>query len=93
MGFHRDKSCQIYLKIIITLGFHPNHAVFVLRHHGPRVKINGSGQYLAVLMVGMIAADLRSAGGGEAKLRFLTGENRPVRCFQFIPVHMLTCMD
>ena len=67
--FARGKVAQLYFHRGVALGADADDAVVPRRDLGAGLKIDGGGEHTAVLMIGVVAADLGSAGGGEVKCR------------------------
>ena len=56
---------QADLRVRIALGYDPDAVRTVQPHLGLRFQLDGRGQHAAVLVVGVIAADLGAPGRGK----------------------------
>ena len=65
LGFILFKLADIHGIHIVALGLNANLAVIIGSNHGYNIEVNAAGKHAAVLMIGMVAAHLCSAGGGE----------------------------
>ena len=69
LGGHRGQAIQRHGGHGVALGENADDAGIRHTDGGDHVQIYGSGQDPAMLMVGVVTADLRAAGGGEVTLR------------------------
>ena len=69
LAFLGDKDLQIHFAHRIALGLNADHIGAVETDGGLGIQIHRGGQDTAPLVVGVVAADLSAAGGGEVALR------------------------
>ena len=62
-ALYRGEHVQREADHIIALGFYAHDVLIVLRRRGEHIHIHRRRNHLAVLVVGMVAADFGSAGG------------------------------
>ena len=65
----RVKIAEIHLDHGISLRQHPDDPALRRRHGRQNIQINRGGQYAALLMIGVVSSDLRTAGCAEQRLR------------------------
>ena len=84
------KLAEVYFKIVIALGLYADNAAVVRKHRSPAQQFDRCRKYFAVLVVGVVAADLGPSRSGVESFRRPAGI-KALKLF-FYAVHYLSIL-